>query len=101
MFWFAKAAAVGIIGNIAWDSFKRIAEKVRTRDLELFPTKLDFPSVVPKETYKKLRLKKHGSTHPKLKAPAEFEKELKLEYGAMIPRKKSNSKENRPKKKTT
>ena len=55
MFWFAKAAAVGIIGNIAWDSFKRIAEKVRTRDLELFPTKLDFPSVVPKETYKKLR----------------------------------------------
>lgn len=87
VFYFAKVAAEGIVGNLAYDLVKRIANGVREPVRELFRPNIEFPSVVPRETYKRLRLQKNPGKRATLKVPEQFESKIENIYKALVPRK--------------
>jgi hypothetical protein len=98
VFYFARAAAEGIIGNVAYEVVKRIATKVRIPIRELVRGDVEFLSVVPKETYKRLREKKHPGTRAALKAPKSIEEKIENQYKLIIPLKSATKKTAKKKK---
>jgi hypothetical protein len=87
VFWLTKIAADGIIGNLAFNLVMKIANGVRQPLKEIFRSDIEFPSVVPKETYNRLRQQKHPGKRASSKVPEGFKSKTENQYKALVPQK--------------
>lgn len=85
VFYFAKVAGEGIIGNLAFKLIMKIANGVREPLKEIFRPNIEFLSVVPKETYNRLRRQRHPGKRATSKLPESLKSKVEDQYKALVP----------------
>jgi hypothetical protein len=84
IFFFAKAAGSGVIGNFAYASIRKVVYALRRSRHELFGKNLEFDAVISRKTYRRLRRERYPEARPLRNVPATVEKDLQTEYRLMV-----------------
>jgi len=83
VYYFAQAAAMGVIGNLAYDTLKAIVRAVRNPKQEIPTGDIRFEVVVSRKTYNRLRLKRHPGKRA-FTTQTEIEDGLRTQYKLMV-----------------
>lgn len=84
VFYLAKAAANGIVGNIAYAALDKLVGALRTRTQEIGSKKIEFRTVISRKTYNKLRRERHPGQNSLSAIPAKLDEKLHTEYRLMV-----------------
>jgi hypothetical protein len=98
---FARAAAEGVIGNLAYAALCKLIERIRHSKSELFPTKLRFETVVSRVTYNSVRRDRHPDSNPSKAITERIESKIETQYRliVLLKREPSIRRRNKPKRK--
>lgn len=83
-----RAAAEGVIGNIAFAALMTVVNRIRKPKREVFPGVKTLEQVVSRRTYSRYRLEEHPGKRPLRTVSIEFEQNIETEYRLMVPLKK-------------
>ena len=88
VYFFAVAAANGVIGNLTYNALAALAQAVRKPKEELTGANVKFEAVVSRNTYNRLKRQKNGG-NTAAKELSTAEKKLTKEYSLMVTLKSS------------
>ncbi len=91
IYFFAVAAANGVVGNLAYDALARIVRRVRRSEQEVGGG-VRFEVVISRKTYNRLRHQKHSGAKASRNC-SEVERKLETEYKLMVTLKAGREKE--------
>lgn len=81
---FAKAAAEGIIGNLAFFGLVKGINALRKRKQEIGGNGVLFEAVVSRRTYNRIRREPHPGSRARRALPSKLEEKLAIQYRLMI-----------------
>lgn len=89
VFFFAKAAAEGVIGNLAFAAILKLVKVVRKPKQELVPSDTQFEAVVSRRNYNRLRQERHPEGGPLRTVPTILTRKVEVQYRLMVKLKRS------------
>jgi hypothetical protein len=89
VYFFAVAAASGVVGNLAYDALATVVRAIRKPKQE-FPSGVTFEVVISRRTYNRLHRQKHPGTKGISRAISQIEKALEVEYRLMVTRERAD-----------
>jgi hypothetical protein len=84
LFFFCKAAAEGVVGNLAYAALCKLVNRIRTPMKEFFGSGVQFETVISRTTYNRLKRARHPVPQPSKPITASIESKVETQYRLMV-----------------